>query len=285
MIARRQADMLAYADDCLAPSKRAAFEALMRCEPEIGLQIDEWRRQNNAIRAAFAGLGDRPASGRALTADNGRARADWMPQPFKTLLRLNDARAVPFAVRPVSAAQAKRVGTSATGGSRYGVKLLAGLLLSGAAVLASATSAGLIAARADVVAAGVAAYRVYGLGVTTPVEYVTRDTRLLDRWLGSQIARATPLPDFSTLGLTLVGGRIVPGARGPAALMIYEDRDHRRVGLVAESFDAPAPIDPKTGAADGLQFAFWTGSRHAFALINQQGGEDLAELGRLAALN
>ena len=54
MTARHQADMLAYADDCLEPSRRAAFEALIRSEPGVGLQIDEWRRQNNAIRAAFA---------------------------------------------------------------------------------------------------------------------------------------------------------------------------------------------------------------------------------------
>ena len=281
MIARRQAEMLAYADNCLEPSRRAAFEALMRSEPDISLQIDEWRRQNNAIRAAFAG--ERAPPSHALASNNENARGDWMPQPFKTLRRLNDARMPPRTARQGAFARVAPAMNAARRQPRRGVKLLAGLLIVGAAMLTSATGAGPGAAPEEAVSAGLAAYRTYALGVTTPVEYATRDGQLLGRWLASQIARATPVPDFSALGLTLVGGRIIPGARGPAAFVMYEDRDHRRVGLVAESFDAPAPMSLTTRGLNGLQFAHWTGAGHGFALFSRPDERNLADLARLAA--
>lgn len=283
MIARRQAEMLAYADNCLEPSRRAAFEALMRSEPDISLQIDEWRRQNNAIRAAFAGAGERSPPSRDLAPKNENARADWMPQPFKTLRRLNDARMPARTSRQGAVARAAPATNAARLHPGRGVKLLAGLLVVGAAILTSATDAGLGAAPEEAVSAGLAAYRTYALGVTTPVEYATRDGQALGRWLASQIARATPVPDFSALGLTLVGGRIIPGARGPAAFVIYEGRDHRRVGLIAESFDAPAPMSLKTRGLNGLQFVYWTGAGHGFALFGRQDEPSLADLARLAA--
>jgi len=45
--------MLAYVDGCLAPEERKALEMRMTGEPAIRRQIERWRLQNEAIRAAF----------------------------------------------------------------------------------------------------------------------------------------------------------------------------------------------------------------------------------------
>ena len=281
MIARRQAEMLAYADNCLEPARRAAFEAQMRAEPDIGLQIDEWRRQNNAIRDAFAGVGERPAPIR-LGVHNENARADWMPQPFKTLRHLNQTRRSSRIAGREGLFQTPAAPSSARRRSGRAARALAGLLLAAATMLVSATSSGVGAAPEQVISAGLAAYRTYALGVASPVEYATRDAQALRRWLASQIARATPVPDFSALELTLMGGRIIPGARGPAALLIYEDRYRRRLGLVAESHDAPAPIGLMTRGLNGVQLAYWTGAGHSFALFSRDDERSLVDLASLA---
>jgi anti-sigma factor RsiW len=289
VIARRQSDMLAYADNCMEDSQREAFEALMAAEPDIRRQVEEWRRQNEAIRAAFANAREWPAPIRAQFSANENARSDWMPQPVKNMRRLSGARQPP---RLIVSASRNRAPTPAEAQRRVArmsawrqARLLLGALIVGVALLGSASGANVNSRAEETVGAGVSAYRTYALGVSSPAEFATSDARLLRRWLASQIARVTPIPDLSQIGLTLAGGRVVSGAHSPAAFLLYQTSGQARIGLLVESLDAPAQIAPQVRRYGSYETAYWTGSGHGFALVGALGEQQMGDLTRLVAGN
>jgi anti-sigma factor RsiW len=285
MIARRHADMLAYVDDCMEPSRRIAFEELMSAEPGIKRQIEEWRRQNDAIRAAFAPGGERTGLAPARHSANENARSAWMPQPVRNLRRNADARpALCVAPRdsnplPHPAPRSR----SSQGTVRRKAQFWLGVLVLGFALLTSA-GGDVAGRRAEAIAAvGIAAYRTYALGLSKPVEFATSEGADLSRWFSAQLTRVPPIPDFSAFGLKLIGGRIIPGARVPAAFVVYESRLRDRLGLIMEPLDAPRPVRPEALKTGDIRAAFWPGAGHSFALIGKDGEIPIADLARSAS--
>ncbi|MFZ5709359.1 MAG: anti-sigma factor family protein, partial [Pseudomonadota bacterium] len=102
----------------------------------------------------------------------------------------------------------------------------------GAARLGSPPAGGL-----DFAQAALLAHRTFAPEVTHPVEMSAADPERLAAWLGRRVGRPLTLPDFSPEGFRLVGGRILPDPDGPAAALMYEDSQGRRVTL----YLAPEP--------------------------------------------
>ena len=156
MIAERQSDMLAYADDCLEPARRARFETMMAGEPDIRRQVEQWREQNDAIRAAFAQQREWPAPIRVEPPANANARTDWMPQQVRTLRRQSAARPMP---RLVIAASPARIAAPAPrkrfGGPRRTLRIaLAVAVITVASIgSASGTPAHFVASAAEILLA------------------------------------------------------------------------------------------------------------------------------------
>jgi anti-sigma factor RsiW len=281
MIARRQADMLAYADNCMDPSRRIAFEALMSAEPDIKRQIEEWRRQNDAIRLAFAAGGERAGLASARHSANENARTAWMPQPVLNLRRGAGARPA-HCLAPPDSNPAPRSRPGQTKVRRKGPLWLGALVL-GIALLTSA-GGDIAGGRAEATAAvGVAAYRTYALGLSKPVEFATSQGADLSRWFSAQLTGMTPIPDFSAFGLRLIGGRIIPGGRVPAAFALYESGRRDRIGLIVEPLDAPRPERPRVLDTGDIRAAFWLGAGHSFALIGVDREIPIADLARSAS--
>ena len=291
MIARRKADMLAYVDGCMEASRRAAFEALMAAEPDIKRQIEEWRGQNEAIRAAFVRAAPIPAPGRASSSANENALPAWMPLPVRNLRAGAGARqGAPHLIL----ARASQSSTSAPAEPKpradRALVLRSATRAIGAAILCVAllaTTGGLNSSSRPeaTISSGLAVFRTYATGMVNPVEHATADVKDMRRWLATQIARDTPIPDLSSRGLTLLGGRIIPGARTPAAFLLYETSSHERVGLIIENLDAPAPVAITLRRLRGVETAFWTGSGHSFELVGRLSEERIEELARVAAGN
>jgi len=273
--------MLAYVDDCMEPAQRSGFESLMAAEPDIRRQIEEWRRQNEAIRAAFGSSREWPTPIRAQTSANENPPAEWMPQPIKSV------RASPRLVVSASPAQAL-VGAETLIPLRQAsitrkASPLLSVLAAGAALLASVSSANVTSQPKEMVGASLSAYRTYASGRSNPVEFATSNAGALKNWLAPQLSRASPIPDFSDYGLTLRGGRIVPGGRSPAAFLLYETSAHSRVGLLIEPLDAPAPAASQVSSDHGLATAYWTDSGYGFALTGPLDEEQLIDMSRPVA--
>jgi anti-sigma factor RsiW len=66
------------------------------------------------------------------------------------------------------------------------------------------------------------AYRLYTVEVRHPVEVAGDDRAHMTRWLTKRLGYEQRIPDLTSIGLKLVGGRLLPGPDGAAALYMYE---------------------------------------------------------------
>ncbi|MCW5694730.1 MAG: anti-sigma factor, partial [Pseudolabrys sp.] len=66
------------------------------------------------------------------------------------------------------------------------------------------------------------AYRLYVVEVRHPVEVPGTEQAHLRQWLSKRVGYELSIPDLSSLGLKLVGGRLLPGPTGAAAFYMYE---------------------------------------------------------------
>ncbi|HTI19002.1 MAG TPA: anti-sigma factor [Trinickia sp.] len=75
------------------------------------------------------------------------------------------------------------------------------------------------------------AYAVYAPEVRHPVEVGAHDETQLISWLSKRLGRPVSIPSLQEYGYTLVGGRLLPGEKGPAAQFMYESRQGARLTL------------------------------------------------------
>jgi anti-sigma factor RsiW len=89
-----------------------------------------------------------------------------------------------------------------------------------------------------VVAEALEAHRLYIAEVRHPVE-VAADAKHLLPWLSRRVGNELRAPNLKTFGLKLIGGRLLPGPKGPAALLMYEGPSGERFTLYVARATAP----------------------------------------------
>ena len=275
MEAWRIADLHAYVDECLEPDERVMFEQQMAQDPALARRAALWRAHNSAIRSAFDVEGAKAFSISAVRHQNetfGRARRsaavsgrplyDEPTQPSSTRIvdasRFSAEAAASVAVRP---SPAWRLGLAAL-----------------AVCLAFAwTPAATVVPAKGLGEAGVAAFQAFARPGVEPVEFATSDTTAAEAWLMARLARPVHLPATPS-AIRLVGARIAPYPGSPAAFLVYKSQD-RPVGLLIQSFDAPATVAPQLlAAADGRMAAVWTWGAQGFALVGDLGAVSLLKI-------
>ncbi|MHB9022173.1 MAG: anti-sigma factor family protein [Halothiobacillus sp.] len=124
------------------------------------------------------------------------------------------------------------------------------------------------------------AHAVYSPDMRHPVEINANHEDQLVTWLSNRLGVALTPPKLSTLGYTLIGGRLLPGNEGPVAQFMYHNAAGKRVTL----YITHEAKDNKTTA---FQFAqegpigvfFWIDRGFGYAI---SAGADQQELGRIA---
>lgn len=113
--------------------------------------------------------------------------------------------------------------------------------------------------RADV------AYAVYSPEVRHPVEVGAADEAHLVAWLSKRLGRPLSIPPLAEYGYTLVGGRLLPGAAGPAAQFMYQNADGERLTLYVS--ESGRERDAVHLLRDGTRRTFyWSTDRMGYAL-------------------
>ncbi|MCT8970238.1 anti-sigma factor family protein [Microbaculum marinisediminis] len=208
-------DMLhAYVDGALAPEDVARVEAWLAGHPEEAAAVAAWLRQNALIRAVFAPEKGSPAEGRPEEGAREARAPDAVAREREADVDAlspdaADTGPVPAAGRPRwRMAIAASIATFAIGlGAGIGIGTYAPGLR---------PEAPTIAAQAET------AYRVYTVEKRHPVEVGPDEREHLVKWLSNRLETRLALPDLEAEGLTLVGGRLTTGGRGPAALFMFE---------------------------------------------------------------
>ena len=186
-------ELHAYVDGELSADRRRAVETWLAAHPEDAARVAEWRAQADAIRLRYGGVAAEPLSPRFDIEKLTRSRRGW---------RVLAAAAVIAAFFTGAVAGWFAHGVSASGPSPF--ETFTGEALS--------------------------AHKLYIAEVRHPIEVRAGEQHLLP-WLSRRVGTALRAPDLDAFSLKLLGGRLLPGPIGPAALFMYESPTGERYTL------------------------------------------------------
>ena len=120
------------------------------------------------------------------------------------------------------------------------------------------------------------AHVVYAPEVLHPVEVPASQEAALVKWLSRRLGVPLRVPHLRAVGFNLMGGRLLPGDRGPAAQFMYQDAQGRRLTLYVQ-------INPRADTAtafryareDGVSVFYWIDGAMGYALTGQISKEQL----------
>lgn len=83
------------------------------------------------------------------------------------------------------------------------------------------------------------AYKLYVVEVRHPVEVPGSERAHLTQWLSKRLGADLRVPDLQSIGLKLIGGRLLPGPTGAAGFYMYEGASGERFTIYCARADAP----------------------------------------------
>ncbi len=216
----------AFVDDELTEAERLTLGARLTVDRRAANLVARYRAQRAALRVLFADPG---------------AQASVSCVVLHT--RVNRWHRTAFAISALAA------GATLAG--------LAGVISSPVAPPSAQTA---FAEQADV------AYVVYAPERRHPVEVTAAREGALVDWLSKRLNRPLSVPSLRDYGYALLGGRLLPGADGPAAQFMYENGAGARLTLYV------SPASQRETAIRVLR----EGDRRTFSWANDQIGYALS---------
>lgn len=202
----REDELHAFVDGELPADRREAVTAWLAEHPEQAALVAAWQAQAEAIRARYGAVAGEPVPARfdldALMRDGGARRSRW---------------------RTIAAAAV--VAAFMVGGG-------AGWMARGATAAAPSSSG-------SITADALEAHQLYVVEVRHPVEVPGTERDHMTAWLSKRLGYAQRIPDLQSLGLKLVGGRLLPGPTGAAAMYMYEGASGERFTLYCAKTTTP----------------------------------------------
>ena len=107
----------------------------------------------------------------------------------------------------------------------------------------------------------------------------TEDADDIKQYMTTRMGETVRVPQLTSLGYRLVGGRVLPDTGGPAAQFVFEEADGARITLYVRS-EAASGVDITYALADDLSMFYWNDSEHSYALVRELEDEN----GRAALL-
>lgn len=205
------ADLHAYADERLAPGRRAEVEAWLAAHPEDAERVASYRRLAEELRSFYEPVLAEPVPEQLEHAASGKPRSRGARLRWRTL-----AIAATWTVFVA------------------GVGVLGGWYLHASRSTPIAAMDGVMMARRAAVA-----HAVYSPEVRHPVEVGADQEQHLVTWLSKRLGVKVKAPMLDEAGMSLVGGRLLPGETGPVAQFMYQTDRGRRMTLYVRAESAP----------------------------------------------
>ncbi len=191
-----EADLQAYVDGRLDAGRRAFVESWLAGRPEEAERVAAYRRLSGEVRAAYQAMLDEPLP-------EGLARLDRRGSFMRQMALAAAWLALGVAIGAVATLELKN--------SRSGASV--------------ASESATMARRAAI------AHATYSPEVRHPVEVAASDEQHLVAWLSKRLGVQVRAPKLDEAGMSLVGGRLLPGETGPVAQLMYEQPNGRRLTL------------------------------------------------------
>ena len=235
-------DLHAYVDGQLQPERLVAFERWLETNPEAASRAAEWRRQNEDLVGLF-----------------GKEAAT--PEEMTAALSTLQARRRTFGWRAVAASAVL-----------FALGAAAGLFVGRTMPVETMRFAQTLpeASRDN--------YLIYASEIKHPVEVGRDQEAHLVQWLGNRIGRTLTAPDLSREGYQLVGGRLVPYAGKPSAMLMYENAKGERLTVTVGANPAHQGTNFRFDRKDGVSTFYWIDDDLGYALSAPIGREALLDL-------
>lgn len=229
-------DLHAYVDRVLEPERQVEVAAYLEAHPDMAKRVAGFSEQRELLRGALAPIAEEP-----------------LP-PELNLARIIESRRQRRAPAWWAVAAMLLVCISGAGG----------WLLRGE-MQASYASAGLAALAQE----AAYSYNVYSPDHVRPVEIRASDSAQLVQWTSNRLHRPVKVPDLTTSGYRLMGGRLIATAHGPAAMFMYDDDHGDRLVMLTRPMatDQNQPMVPHSGG-DVSGFA-WADGGMGYSLVGQ----------------
>lgn len=223
------ADLHAWSDGRLDAARAAEVEAWLAANPDEAARLLDWKRQKELLHATFDPVLEEPVPTRLVDAAHRR--------PPSQLMRI-----------------AAIVGWLAIG-------VVVGYALRGAKPGDAPTPT--LARNAAI------AHVVYTPEVRHPVEVGADQEAHLVQWLSKRLGTLLKTPHFAAQGFDLVGGRLLPGERGPVAQFMYQDRGGRRLTLYVKSDSDNRDTAFRYAQEGKVGVFYWLDGRLGYALSGE----------------
>lgn len=220
-------ELHALVDGELPQDRREAVESWLASHPEDAALVASWRAQAESIRARYGAVASEP-----------------VPD------RLKLERLIRNGKRWKSIAAAAAIGAFLIGGA-------AGWMARGASAAAPNEFEMFMSEAAS-------AHRLYINEVRHPIEVRANEDHLLP-WLSRRVGTTLRAPELSTFGLTLLGGRLLPGVGGPAALFMYESGSGERFTLYCSRLNEPT-TSLRYNESGATAIVQWVEGKYGFAV-------------------
>lgn len=245
-----EAELHAWADDRLTPARQAEIDAWLQVHPDERQRVEDWRAQNLALKQWLDPVLAEPLPLR-LPLEPAR-RTGWKAGSNGPVWR-SLAAGVVIAVLST--------GTAWWGRGAYDTRTQPGTALAG------------FAHRAAI------AHVVYSPDVRRPVEVGADQEQALVTWLTKRMGAEVRPPDLRALGYGLIGGRLLPGGRGPVAQFMFSGADGGRLTLYVTREDAGRETAFRFGREGEVNVFYWVDKDFGYALSS---GGDRQQMLRVA---
>lgn len=221
-------DLQSWVDGALDSARRAEVEAFLAENPAEAARLEAYRKQNDALRGLFDPVLHEPLP----------PRLELQPRRRMGLPPLRYAAAVAW---------------MAIGG-------LAGWMAHGSGSEKQNYAFNLPRQAAI-------AHVVYTPEVQHPVEVGADQEGHLVRWLSKRLNADLKVPDLTAAGFSLMGGRLLPGSRGPAAQFMYQDPRGQRLTLyVRTNAQGNQETAFRFAREDNVSVFYWLDGQLGYAL-------------------
>jgi len=243
-----ESELHAWVDGQLPEERRTAVEAAVAADDVLSARAAAYRAQNEEIRALF-----------------GDAALEPIPRhlrPHRIAARQNRRRWV----MPV-AASIVWLGLGLAGGWFANDRM--------------SKDTGVDAAR-HVASEALSAYRVYAAEVRHPVEVFADQETHLVKWLSKRLGYNIRMPDLTSQGFRLIGGRLLAADDGvPAAQFMYENAGGQRVTIYVSPYHSGEVTAFRYQAVHDVGAFIWLEPDMAYAVAGDIPREPLLAVSKI----
>ncbi len=225
-------ELHALVDGELPADRKETVDAWLAAHSDQAALVAAWRAQADSIRARYGAVAAEPVPAR-LT--------------LERILKQGGTGGRSWAATAIAASIACFIAGGAAGWFAHGARVSA--------------PSGFDAFTAE----ALDAYRLYVVEVRHPVEVPGTERPHMTQWLSKRVGTELRVPDLQTIGLKLVGGRLLPGPTGAAAFYMYEGPSGERFTIYcAKATAAETALRFKGG--DSSAAFYWVDDKVAYVV-------------------